>query len=341
MADVTDQWANVGVCDLCEKTNNPLLYHCPIQHKFCEICFQDVQTKYRGNTDEYICKICDAPVRFGKTRLNSEFLRKLKVNPGIGRPYRYHSISPQRRSIQPAKNEEKTSSVTLESLFGLPESDLRKLFDKKKSGGDSEICTDAKILKSFYHSHRPIVCPHHYCRKTIAVSSFSNHFKYEHAEITRYSMEKNDELLLIVDVRTIEHQNSRCLGIVTIYENNKVDLIRSKSTHSVIKTCSKFCQKIPLDTFWIMLTGSDAKKPSSYLLLWLFSNTSEKYSCTLELSSKDDNFSVSSFCAVNAIPDDVCSDEIAESLNCLYLTHGQVLGLLDEGCELNLRVIIH
>lgn len=369
MVDSVDHWATVCVCNLCGNIpENAPLFHCPYQHQYCNSCFLELKQRHRGlEENKCFCELCGTPMTFKETRISPEFLKKLRSNPGIGRPYRYES-NPLLKTIKNASKESETNlrstaPPTVENLFGLPTTDLNKLFEKRNQG---DIVVEEKLSKtrsnifgncrtsvssrsnyrylnlSQFSSHKPVVCPHHPCNRMIAVSSFANHFRYEHPELKKYATERHKDTLLPFDISLSECGKSLCLAIITIYENNKIDLLRSRSTHSVIKTCRKFCQKVPIDSFWVMLSGSKSRRKShSYILIWLFSNSTDKYHSTIELSSKNDNVSFSCFSDVNGIPENLNVDEVAKKFNCLYVGYGSAAGLLREGSDLNLRIAVH
>lgn len=311
--------------------------------------------------------MCESPMNFRETRINPEFLKKLKSNPGVGRPYRYDSNTlsntTKNSSMESGINHQSTRPPTVENLFGLPQADLNKLFEGKNKG-DCVVeqkwgKTQSNIFGNYrspmltrsnskylnlpqFSSHKPVVCPHHPCNRMIAISSFANHFRYEHPELKKYATERHKDTLLPLDISMSECGKTLCLAIITIYENNKIDVLRSRSTHSVIKTCRKFCQKVPIDSFWVMLSASKSRRKSqSYILIWLFSNSTDKYHSTIELSSKNDNVSFSCFSDVNAIPENLNVDEVAKKFNYLYVGYGSAAGLLREGRDLNLRIAVH
>lgn len=189
------------------------------------------------------------------------------------------------------------------------------------------------------HSKRPLNCPHDPCRKIIAISSFLSHFKHEHPDIPRYSMERGKELHLLVDPGIIEHNSTVCLGLVTVYDINRLQVVAKPPADSVIK---KFSKKIPIDTFWIMVSGSPfERKQNAYVLYWLFTNNDDFYNCILEVSSNKDVLVYSTFCGVNDIQDSQDIIEVAQRLNCLYLPYGCVESMLRYGSKLNLRITIH
>ncbi|KAL3270295.1 hypothetical protein HHI36_009346 [Cryptolaemus montrouzieri] len=370
MVDSIDHWATICVCSLCGKIPETTpLFHCPFKHQYCSSCFMELKKKCRGEEeDSCFCEVCQAIVPFKETKTNSEFLRKLKSNPGIGRPFRYDSKPlsnsfSQNKAFESEAIQSLTRPVTVENLFGLPKSELNRLFERKNHGDtieDNVLTLDYSTYQihgnhqeskknspfcysfSQFSSHKPIICPHYPCNRMIAVSAFANHFRFEHPELKKYSMERNKEILLPFNVAICECGKSLCLGILTVYETNKVDLLRSKSTHSVIRTCRKFCQKVPIDSFWVMVSGSKSRrKANSYILIWLFSNSGGKYHCTIELSSKNDNVSFSCFSSVNDIPENSTVDDVSKKLNCLHIGYGSAAGLLGEGNPINLRITVH
>ncbi|KAK9889723.1 hypothetical protein WA026_007104 [Henosepilachna vigintioctopunctata] len=375
MVDSSDHWAAVCICNRCRKIpDSTSLYHCPFQHQFCSSCFHKMKKNYRGKEENgCFCEICRTSFNFKETKINPELLRKLKSTPGISRPLRYGTSTLLNRlsDISSLPNHIHDSSsipVTVENLFGLPKSDLTKLLDRKYCGdskNESDIgekSLEAKFRgsrtnssSSFcknpastspsinqFSSHKPVICPHYPCNKMVAVSSFANHFRYEHPELKKYSTERNREILIPLDISSAEYGKSLCIAILTVYETNKFDLLKSRSTNSVIRTCRKFCQKVPLGSFWVMLSGSKSKKKSqSYILIWVFTNNDGNFRSTIELSTKSDNVSFSCFNCVNGVAENLTVDDLASKSNCLFISYGSVVGLLREGEELNLRVTVH
>lgn len=188
------------------------------------------------------------------------------------------------------------------------------------------------------HSKKPLNCPHDPCRKIIAISSFLTHFKHEHPDIPRYSMERGKELNLCVDPAIVEHNTTICLGLVTVYDINRLQLSKPPASNVM----NKFSKKIPIDTFWIMVSGSPfEKRQHAYILYWLFTNNDDFYNCTLEVSSYKDILIYSTFCGVNDIQDSQNIIEVAQRLNCLYLPYGCVESMLKYGPKMNLRIIVH
>ncbi|KAG5888585.1 hypothetical protein JTB14_029881 [Gonioctena quinquepunctata] len=134
----------------------------------------------------------------------------------------------------------------------------------------------------------------------VATSAFVTHFKHEHPDITKYYVERGKELCIHCDMSLVEHNSHFCLAMITVYEINKIDVKKSKSTQSVIKTCGKFSQQVPINSFWLMVSGSTEKRPNqSCALYWLFSTSDDHYQSTIELSSKYDSLSFSTYCGIN------------------------------------------
>lgn len=206
---------------------------------------------------------------------------------------------------------------------------------------NSKMTLKKNCSSSSLFSKKPLNCPHDPCQKIIAISSFFTHFKHEHPDIIRYTIERGKELTLVLDMTKIEHNNTICLGLVTVYDVNKISL--NQNSVLLLNTVSKkFNQKIPIDTFWIMVSGSPEEKQSrAYVLFWLFSNNEDYYNCTIEASSEKDHISYSTFCGVNDMHDSQNIIEIAQRLNCLYLSYGSVLTMLNYGPNIQLRVTIH
>lgn len=314
--------------------------------------------------------------KFKSLHVSTSFLRKLKVKPGIGRSLRYKvkkTIS--KPAIPPLINED-SSNVTLEQIFQLNREQIKSLFDQnidekkcefipyrgckfekmllKSEDRDQEVRKNDNVedcrewLKksstlslrkntsiSSLYSRKPLNCPHDPCKKIIAISSFYSHFKYDHPEITRYAIERGKDLCLPLDISKVEHNKTICFGLITVYDKFK----RKQSIPNMQKLTN---QRIPVDTFWIMLSGSPEETPShAYMLVWLFTNNDEYYNCTIEISSKKDIVCYSTFCGVNDMHDSQNIVEIAQRLNCLYLSYGSMKNLLQYGSDIQLRIAIH
>lgn len=273
-------------------------------------------------------------------------------------------------------------AVTVESLFQLPKTELNKILSNKKesntyvnnhvkeinglkkvepyiSSSSSYSQSRVAVQKSQstlsqswinslqhrigpLHSKVPIRCPHRTCGKMVAISSFVTHFKHEHYRIPKYIIIRGTELCIPCDISVIEHNSHYCLAMITVYEINEIDVKESKSSKGVINTCSKFSQQIPINSFWLMVSGSSEKRPIySYACCWLFTISEENYYNTIELSSKYDSISFSTFCGVNISLQNKKFTDIVENLDSLIVSHASIRSLLREGPQLNLRITIH
>lgn len=198
------------------------------------------------------------------------------------------------------------------------------------------------VSQSFQQeSKKPVKCPHDPCKKYVAISSFLNHFKHEHGDIPRYSIDRGKQLVIPCDASVIEHNLTLCVGIITVYDVAKLEA-GSKAPHGLVNTCNKLKTRVPLDTFWLLVSGSPQEHPySSYVLYWLFVCNANPYHCTLEMASADDRTSASIFCGINGSGDSQEIEDVAKSLNCLYLTRGSMMAILEDGPEIRLGVTIH
>ncbi|CAH1375225.1 hypothetical protein MTP99_016675 [Tenebrio molitor] len=279
------------------------------------------------------CLICKYAGKFEKSDVNSEFLKKLKMKPGIGRPYRYNT---KKVFHFEDKFNNHNVNATTENLYG---SQL------EKSQGDGFTPKSLRMLRSVSAttmSRRPLTCLHDGCKKSVAVSSLVSHFKHDHGAVPCFGIEKGRELRLLFDVSLVEHDRTFCLAMITVYEFNNIDVVRSKSSQSVINTCSKLSGRVPINTFWLMMSGStEYKKSGSYVVYWLYSNSEDRFWCTMELSSKNDKVSVSSFCSAVGLHESRTVEEVARNMNCLFVSHGSFVALLSEGDKINLRITLH
>ncbi|CAG9858778.1 unnamed protein product [Phyllotreta striolata] len=357
-----NHWTTVVKCNLCgEIPNSAPLYQCPLQHQYCIDCFADLKCRYRGYLKNgATCVICRISGVFTQSKINTSFLNKIKVKPGIGRPYRYNVnqiINKNYQNDHQRLNSNEASppideEITVESLFQLPTEDLKRLLSKN-SGLNKPFTTkepplleiNKPIGSTSSHnlaSKMPIKCPHKLCKKIVAPSTFVTHFKHEHSTTPKYTVERNKEICLPCDVSIIEYQNNFCLAMITVYEFNKIDVKKSQSSQSVIKTCGKFSQQVPIDSFWLMVTGPPHRKPNiSSAIFWLFCPSEERYRCTLELCSKYDSISLSTYCEVHSSCQRLKFNDIAACLHCLLVSTASLGALLQEGPELNLRITIH
>ncbi|CAH0554349.1 unnamed protein product [Brassicogethes aeneus] len=379
--DFAPHWATSCKCNVCgEIPDTAPLYHCPLKHQFCLVCYEELKRNYKGTTAEgSTCPSCQFNGKFERSRINTDFLRKLKIKPGIGRPYRYSSkivqAAKQRNNFTATtepQSEEKNHkhsfgephNVTVEDLFQLPSNQVQRLLRKKSYRNvqgetveeeeefeEEEEDTAEPLLEPIRsetfllaQSKKPLQCPHSHCNKTIAVSAFANHFRYEHKDIKTITSERGKVTTISVDaaaIEKIEHGVDVCVAMITIYERNKIDLTKSKSSRSVLRTCNKFQQSVPVDTFWVMVSGSEERNEHlSYVFYWVFTNTDDSYRCTIELASKKDTINVSTFCYVNSTTKETFSN-LPENVNCLILGHNVYTALLKEGVDVKLRVTIH
>ncbi|XP_063920303.1 uncharacterized protein LOC135135213 [Zophobas morio] len=315
-------------CNLCcEIPEAAPIYHCPNRHQYCHECFRKLQRLYRGSIEAGgSCLICRYTGKFEKSDVNTEFLKKLKMKPGIGRPFRYNPKKLYR--VDSAGVKHVTYSEHLEK-------DQGDGFSQKNSR--MSRCVSATAM-----SRRPLTCLHDGCRKSVAVSSLVSHFKHDHGAVPCFGIERGRELRLVFDVSLVEHERTFCLALITAYEFSNIDVVRSRSSQSVINTCNRLSGKVPLNTFWLMMSGStDHRKNNSYVVFWLYSNSEDRYWCTIELSSKNDKISVSSFCNAVGLHESRTVEEVAKNMNCLFVSHGSFVALLGEGDKINLRITIH
>nr|CAH7725459.1 unnamed protein product [Callosobruchus chinensis] len=362
-------WATVAKCSLCGTIpESAPLFQCSFQHPYCYDCIAELKRKYKGSIrGGATCVICRLSGVFQPSTINNGFLKKIKARPGIGRVCRY-TATPVNVINGVSQNKPKENKgtatndgskvVSVESLFHLPSDQISKLIFKNGYGagkGEGEVSELSKrlVLTHSLHSIKstqirvPILCPHNPCGKMVSSihitpSSFVSHFKYEHAHIPKYNIERGRELCIPFDVSNIEHGCNVCLAMINVYEINRIDVKNSLSTQSVIKTCSKFSQQIPIDSFWLMVTGSEDTRPHySYAFCWLFNMSDECYQCTIELSSLYDSMAFSSYCDVNTSPHNRNFSDIEGSLNCLIVTRESLEALLTEGAMLNLRIVVH
>ncbi|KAJ8983819.1 hypothetical protein NQ317_008945 [Molorchus minor] len=349
-------WATMVKCSLCGGIpESAPLFQCPLQHLYCSSCTVKLKKNYKGSIKGgSMCTICHAEAVFGQSKINTDFLNKIRAKPGIGRPYRYSinllANKDYNYSRTHPNESEEQPEVTVEELFQLPADEIRKLLNRRHEStyADTPSATEPFGQQSSGGTIRthgiastsklPIKCPHNPCSKMVAVSSFVSHFKHEHAEIPKYNIERGKELCIPCNVSVVEHGINYCIAMITVYEINKIDVKKSRSSQSVIKTCSKFCQQVPINSFWLMATGSvERKSYCSYALFWLFTTADENYQSTIEMSSKHDSLSLSTYCGVK----NVNFANIVESLNCLLVSKASFGAILKEGPEVNLRITVH
>ncbi|XP_044271630.1 uncharacterized protein LOC123015767 [Tribolium madens] len=310
----------------CELPETTPIYHCPNRHQYCNECFRKLQRLYRGSVEGGgCCLICKCAAKFEKSDVSSELLKKLKVKPGIGRPLK----------CNPRKNMflDDGEISTGENMFG---SQL------EKNQGDGLKSLKMRSMSATTMSKRPLTCLHDGCRKSVAVSSLVSHFKHDHPAVPCFGIERGRELKMLFDISLVEHNRTFCLSMITVYEFNKIDVVRSKSSQSVINTCSKLSGRVPLNTFWLMMSGSsEYRKDNFYVLFWLYSNCEDRFWYTIELSSKNDRISDSSFCSAVGLHESRTVEDVARSMNCLFVNYGSFIALLEEGDKINLRITVH
>lgn len=294
-------------------------------------------------------------------------MNKVKKKPGIGRSYRYNSNSLIDNGYNYCRSEQTNvasqtndGGVTVEAIFQLSKTELQKLFSRNRdltspiaSGPFSEslgyVSSENEYsqlngcrLGTPLQSKMPLKCPHKPCKKMVAISSFVSHFKHEHQDIPKYTIQRGKELWLSCDISDIEYNEQYCIAMITVYEINKIDVQLSRSSQSVIKTCGKFTQQVPVSSFWLMVSGSLEKNPNvAYALYWLFTTSEEHYQSTIELSSKNDSVSFSTYSGINNNPQHNTFNDVAGNLSCLILSQASLGALLKEGPEINLRITIH
>lgn len=318
------------------------------------------------------CTKCSSD-KFKSVHVSASFLEKLKNKPKVGGrfPYRKTKPTPSDADLN-LPSDDGESKVTLEDLFQLNKEQIQHLFeqsfdykldvssyeDRPKSEtrdrevrqfenlrGDSKCLlrrTSRASLKknassASLSSKKPLNCPHDPCKKIIAISSFYSHFQYDHPEISRHSLERGKQLSIPFVMAVLEHNKTTCLGLITVYDKFKKKPVAPFNT-----SLSSHNHKIPVNTFWIMLSGSpEEMEGSAYLLIWLFTNNDDYYNCTIELAAENDHVSYSTFCGVNDMHDSQNIPEIAQRLNCLYLSYGSARNVLQYGLDTRLRIMIH
>lgn len=323
------------------------------------------------------CTKCQS-TKFKAKNVSADFLKKLKIKPGIGRPRRYpqplHSRSPSPiPSEQGTINKDET--ITMEKLFQLPSERLQEIFEEasrrklaQKEGVST--CRRCKPAEKTHNwninamdscdwlvkkkspmrevnsstsmcSRKPLNCPHKPCNKIIAMSSFHTHFKHEHTDIPRYSVDRGKELEIQLNTEAFEFNTTFCLGMVTIYEVSKINMCRN-AQNTAASVARKFAQRLPLDTFWIMVSGSsESRKSHAYMLFWLFTNNDQFYNCTMEVASQKEKMCYSTFCSVNSMYDSHEVKDVAQRLNCLYITYGAMESILSYGPKPKFRLTLH
>lgn len=249
------------------------------------------------------------------------------------------------------KNKDKSANAAYRCNSDICCSTIFGMSDTNRSEDTDRTCTLRNIpsvsLRRFITSSttnllskKPIVCPHGHCHKVVTISSFFQHFKHDHSEIPNFIAERGKELHLMHDVRIIEFDTTYCMAIIKVYEVYNV--IVNSSSKQLTTLAERLNQKVPLATFWLMVSGSsEEKKSKSFVLYWLMTNSDEHFSCTMEMSSMQENICNSTVCPVNGILDSHKIDDVAHRLNCLNLCYASLHNLLGEGSKLHLRVTIH
>lgn len=132
-----------------------------------------------------------------------------------------------------------------------------------------------------------------------------------------------------------------CIGLITVYDVTKIEA-GARASHGVANTCKKLKNRVPMDTFWLMVSGSQHEHQySAYVVYWLFVCNNTPYTCTMDLMSARDSVSFSVFSGVNGSGDSQEIEDVANRLNCLFLTKGSVLAALEDGPEIRLGITIH
>ncbi|KRT79758.1 hypothetical protein AMK59_7135 [Oryctes borbonicus] len=373
-ASISEHWLTLMTCTVCENTpDESPVYLCNLGHTLCLNCFKNMT---KSGIPQ--CTKCQS-TKFKAKNVSPDFLKKLKFKPGIGRPRRYPI--PQSRTISPAPSEQqmknRDETITMEKLFQLPSERLQEIFEeasKKKlalQDGIAPNCRRPKskvpnwnqnkkdssewlvkkytkpTMKETYSttsmcSRKPLNCPHKPCNKIIAMSSFHTHFKHEHTDIPRYSVDRGKELEIQLDTDVLEFNTTFCLGMVTLYETNRLNVCRSNNPTPAANVVRRFAQRVPIDTFWIMVSGScEAKKSHAYIIFWLFTSNDQFYNCTLEVAAQKEIMSYSTFCSVNCMQDSHEVKAVAQRLNCLYITYGAMESILSYGTKPKFRMTIH
>lgn len=67
---------------------------------------------------------------------------------------------------------------------------------------------------------RPIICPHHTCNKSIAVSSFDSHFKYEHPDIPLIHTYLNGRNGFELYVDEVKYNQKLCIVLINALGNS-------------------------------------------------------------------------------------------------------------------------
>lgn len=209
-----------------------------------------------------------------------------------------------------------------------------------KSQGDLVVI---RTSTTFSSTRKPIKCLHDGCRKSVAIHALLDHFKHDHITIPNFRITKNQPLRLSFDVSLVEYDRTFCMAVIHLCESNTIDVTRSRSSQSVINACKMLSKEVPSSNFWLVMSGSNShsKKLSTYAIIWLYCNDPQQYWCTIELSSKNDRTSISSFSSTVNLHDSSNTEDIVKSMNCLYITRGTFFAMLQDDEKVNLRITVH
>ncbi|XP_065155604.1 uncharacterized protein [Atheta coriaria] len=359
-----EHWLTLMNCTMCKRTPEASpIYRCNYGHALCYSCFQQLISQEAIP----VCRECGSE-HFTRQDVSDDFLRKLKIKPGIGRPCRY-VLKPDQPSLTLVPT---TAMVTIEQLFQLPTHQIKELFQnctKEKlnylkqlsatEGLTSKLASLSFPHKAMYHnrkltdadksfealqSRKPLRCPHDMCNKIVAISSFKAHYKYEHFNFKKYNMIRGNELCIPFDPAVLQHGKSICLGIISMFPNpDDPRRVRSDDELTSHNSMNIFDEKNEVDTFWLMTTGSQSDNPQfAYILLWLFTtNEDVVYNSTIELTSEENTMTMTTFCKVNKIYESQCINEVMRRQNCLYLAYTTMRSMLMYGSTLMFRMTIH
>ncbi|KAK4876151.1 hypothetical protein RN001_012573 [Aquatica leii] len=359
ISNSSEHWLTTMTCTMCENTpDSSPLYKCPMGHLICGNCYASLRRK--GSVIK--CKKCFS-CDLRKHQASKDFLNKLKIKPGIGRSRRYcqNELKISLSNEFFSSVDDTKENVTVEKLFRMSTTQLKQLFqltakerlrskeprikkisDKKETyrlqnleKGDmgekpnyKEQVLPITLSNSDENtfeaslSKKPIVCPHNPCKKIVTISSFSQHFKYDHRDIPVFNVARGEELHMHHNAEELHFGVTYCIAVIHIQLNNE--------------------SRLPLATFWVMASGSSEEDPDkAYVVYWMFTNSTDQFSSTLDVSSHLENISCSTFCSVTRIYDSCNPLNITNELNCLFLAYPSMCNLLSEGSKLNLRISIY
>ncbi|XP_050304265.1 uncharacterized protein LOC126741862 [Anthonomus grandis grandis] len=337
-------------CILCGRVIDLLvLFYCPQNHPYCENCYIKFTSK-KENETIFSCLVCrydpkNKPSNSSKQHIafkrNYHNINNLPVSEQNLIDYQndLHICSTAHKVISDLKNEDEER---FKRLIGLSkkhfyQSDLTFEPREKYHNVKYKLTLPSTVMIS----RKPIRCPHKMCNKPVALSQFVSHFKCEHKDVPNFGVERGEPFRLSLDVSLIEYDNPFCMAMMNVYEINRVNYLRNpeKTDKAIINTCNKFCQTVPISTFWLLMAGSE-KGNSSYGEFWLYTNSEEVHRCTLELSSSEDTFSLTSFCQVcNAINENFL--DIQGRMHRLMVAKESLVAMLKEAPVLNLGVTVH